>query len=68
MIDLNENEYKDLNLIKGNGESLNKDELREKFVSNYCVRKGWNKNSLTEEQLSEIKTHKEYKNPGLLLG
>ena len=40
--------------------------LREKFVSDYCNQKGWDKNSLTSTQLLEISSHPSYKNPLML--
>lgn len=42
-------------------------ELREKFIEKYASMKGWDKNSLTSEQLNEIYQQEEYKKPGLLL-
>lgn len=42
--------------------------LREKFIVEYSKRKGWNHKELSTTQMLEITTHKEYKNPGLLLG
>lgn len=50
---------------------LSKDEiilLREKFISEYSKKKGWDPKSLTTNQMLEIATQKEYKNPGLILG
>jgi hypothetical protein len=42
--------------------------LREKFISEYSKKKGWNYKELTSTQMLEIATQKEYKNPGLILG
>jgi hypothetical protein len=42
--------------------------LREKFIVEYSKKKGWNHKELTTTQMLEIATHKEYKQPGLLLG
>jgi hypothetical protein len=42
--------------------------LREKFISNYCKEKGWDSEKLSSNQMLEVVTHKDYKNPGLILG
>lgn len=42
--------------------------LREKFIVEYSKKKGWNHKDLTTQQMLEIATNKEYKNPGLILG
>ena len=42
--------------------------LREKFIAEYSKKKGWNHKELTTQQMLEIATNKEYKNPGLILG
>jgi len=42
--------------------------LREKFIIEYSKKKGWNHKELSTTQMLEIATHKEYKQPGLLLG
>lgn len=42
--------------------------LREKFIHEYSKMKGWNSKELTTNQMLEIATQKEYKNPGLILG
>jgi hypothetical protein len=55
-------------LIKS-GSNLSKSELenlREQFITSYSTNKGWDKNSLTTEQLLEIVSNSDYKNPGLL--
>ena len=41
-------------------------QLREIFVSQYCDSKGWNIYNLSFEQVLEIRTHNEWKNPGIL--
>tara|TARA_B100000497_G_C7620554_1_gene372806 strand:- start:150 stop:332 length:183 start_codon:yes stop_codon:yes gene_type:complete len=42
--------------------------LREKFLSTYCKEKGWDSKNLSSNQMLEVVTHKDYKNPGLILG
>jgi hypothetical protein len=42
--------------------------LREQFVNDYSKNKGWDRASLTTEQLIEIKDQKGYKTPGMILG
>ena len=42
--------------------------LREKFVSDYSRKKGWNTDKLSTDQLLEIVSQKEYKNPLIILG
>lgn len=57
-------------LIKSN-EVVTKEELnslRELFIQDYSKKKGWNSNNLTTEQLLEIVSDKNYKNPGLIKG
>lgn len=41
--------------------------LREKFVSDYSRKKGWDLNNLSTTQMLEIVDQKEYKSPGLML-
>jgi len=56
------------NLIKSTN-NLSKDDmtmLREKFISEYARKKGWDKNNLTPNQLLEIVEQKAYKNPGII--
>lgn len=56
------------NLIKST-QNISKDDLtilREKFISEYARKKGWDKNSLTPNQLLEIVEQRGYKNPGLI--
>jgi hypothetical protein len=40
--------------------------LRETFASQYAIKKGWDVDNLTDEQLNEIKTQKGYRIPLLL--
>jgi len=42
--------------------------LRESFVRNYCEQKNWDKNNLDFEQVLEIRSHNEWKAPGMLKG
>jgi hypothetical protein len=42
--------------------------LREQFIDKYSKEKGWDKKNLSSNQMLEIVTNKEYKNPGLILG
>lgn len=56
------------NLIKAT-QNLPKEDitiLREKFISEYTRKKGWDKNNLTPNQLLEIIEQKGYSNPGLI--
>jgi len=60
---------KDLKMIKN--EALPKDEsllLREKFISEYSKKKGWNPKELSTNQMLEIVSQREYKTPGIILG
>jgi len=41
-------------------------QLRDIFVNRYCNNKGWDKCNLSFEQVLEIRTHREWKNPGLM--
>lgn len=41
-------------------------QLREIFVSKYCKFKGWDRENLSFEQVLEIRTHSEWKNPGIM--
>jgi hypothetical protein len=55
------------NLMKSNVlpiEEINM--LREKFISDYARKNGWNKDNLTPNQMLEIISHKNYKTPGLI--
>lgn len=40
--------------------------LRDSFVSSYCSTKAWDKRNLSFEQVLEIRSHSEWKNPLLL--
>lgn len=42
--------------------------LREEFAMKYSANKGWNRFDLTIEQIAEIRSHIEWKNPGLING
>lgn len=42
--------------------------LREKFISEYSKKKGWNPKELSTNQMLEIISQKEYKTPGIILG
>lgn len=42
--------------------------LRENFVTHYCQSRGWDKTNLDFEQIMEIRSHSQWKNPGLILG
>lgn len=56
-------------LIKN--EALPKDEtilLREKFISEYSKKKGWNPKELSTNQMLEIVGQVGYKSPGIILG
>ena len=58
------------NLIKSTNNLNNEDMslLREKFITEYSRKKGWDRNNLSPNQLMEIVGHKEYKSPGLIRG
>lgn len=61
---------KKADLIK-NSQAMTKEEttlLREKFISEYSKKKGWNPKELSTTQMLEIATQKEYKTPGIVLG
>jgi hypothetical protein len=60
---------KKVDLIKN--QAMTKEEttlLREKFISEYSKKKGWNPKELSTTQMLEIATQKEYKTPGIILG
>lgn len=40
--------------------------LRERFITDYARKKGWDKSNLTQEQLLEIIQSNGYKNPGII--
>ena len=59
----------EVKLIKNN--PISSDEttlLREKFISEYSRKKGWNPKDLSTTQMLEIVSQKEYKTPGIILG
>jgi hypothetical protein len=41
--------------------------LREKFISEYARKKGWDKSNLSPNQMLEIVEQKGYKSPGIIL-
>ena len=41
-------------------------QLREVFVKNYCNSKNWDKSNLSFEQILEIRSHVEWKTPGMV--
>lgn len=62
-------EDKNLKMIKN--EAIPSEEahlLREKFISEYSKKKGWNPKELSTNQMLEIVAQKEYKTPGIILG
>ena len=62
-------ENNDFKMIKN--EALPKDEallLREKFITEYSKKKGWNPKELSTNQMLEIVGQREYKTPGIILG
>ena len=61
---------KDLELITGNGNNKNEKltELREEFKTKYVMKKGWDLNNLSDEQITEIKSQKGYQCPGMICG
>lgn len=61
---------KKMDMLKGN-QPLSKEEvslLREKFITEYSKKKGWDPKELSTTQMLEIATQKEYKTPGIVLG
>ncbi len=42
--------------------------LREKFITDYSKKKGWNPKELTTTQMLGIATQPGYKSPGIILG
>lgn len=38
-------------------------QLREQFITEYCISKGWNQFNLTNNQLVEIRNQDNWKNP-----
>ena len=59
----------DNNLIKN--QTISTEEvnlLREKFITEYSKKRGWNHKELTSTQMLEITNQKEFKTPGMILG
>lgn len=48
-------------LIKDASTNINVELLKNEFVKQYAVKKGWNTESLTAEQMNEIQDQEEYK-------
>ena len=42
--------------------------LKEKFISEYARKKGWNQSNLSPDQMMEIVQQRGFKNPGLING
>jgi hypothetical protein len=42
--------------------------LKERFISEYARKKGWDKTNLSPDQLMEIVQQKGFRNPGLING
>jgi hypothetical protein len=59
----------DQEMIRGNAKLSKEDEnvLREKFVLDYCRKKGWDKENLSPTQMLEMVQESGYKNPGMIL-
>lgn len=59
----------DQKLIKTSNKLSKQDEtfLREKFITDYSKRKGWDKDNLSPTQMLEIVQQNGYKNPGMIL-
>lgn len=66
----NDNDNKNLELITGSGKDNNEKitELREEFKTKYVMKKGWDLNNLSDEQITEIKSQKGYQCPGMICG
>lgn len=60
---------RDQEMIRGNVKLSKEDEnvLREKFVLDYCRKKGWDKENLSPTQMLEMVQENGYKNPGMIL-
>jgi hypothetical protein len=41
-------------------------QFRENFVKHYCISKNWDKCNLSFEQILEIRSHHEWKTPGMV--
>lgn len=49
---------------------LNKEDenmLRERFISDFCRKKGWDKENLSPTQMLEIVQQSSYRSPGMIL-
>jgi len=59
----------DQEMIRGNAKLSKEDEnvLREKFVLDYCRKKGWDKENLSPTQMLEMVQESGYKNSGMIL-
>jgi diaminopimelate epimerase len=42
-------------------------QMRDQFVNEYCNEKGWDKANLSFEQITEIRSHTQWKNPHLIV-
>ncbi len=66
---MSNDELKNQDLITGNGyKNESTADLREKFLIEYTSKMGWDKETLSEEQLNEIKSQKGYQCPGMICG
>lgn len=65
----NNEKYKNMEMLTGNGNiNQNVESMREQFIEKYCKSKNWDSSNLTTEQLAEIKSKPEYKNPSMICG
>ena len=60
----NEKLIKSTNVLPVDDQKL----LKERFISEYARKKGWDKTNLSPDQLMEIVQQKGFKNPGLING
>ena len=64
---INEKDLKDQDLLTSKGYSnTSTADLKEKFVNEYSMKMGWDRDSLTEEQVNEIHSQKGYQCPGMI--
>jgi len=64
---INEKDLKDQDLITSDGyKNRSTADLKEKFINDYSMKMGWDKENLTDEQISEIHSQKGYKCPGMV--
>jgi hypothetical protein len=63
-------ELKKYEMIKQSSYKIdeNMNEIQLNFFTNYVKSKNWDISNLTNEQIKEIKSKKEFKNPGMILG